>query len=320
MINNSIANETVQAKGTGVSVIPLGIIGSILNLILVGIILLSKKLRSPSYIFVLNLAVSDLLMSVQVSFIYVIDKASFELTTLISDVLCKLRYFVILTCYSASVLSLAVISLYRLEVVLQPLRQSSIKFIFNRPKITVIFIWLTCIILNIPVILTIRYDDQIGVCDLYFPLGQLYSSICFGILLTLTYFIPLVIMVLTYHRIGIRLRATNSAIFVSSSRNNHGLNHRTKIAIKFLSIATAIYMLLSWPLLVSFLIQAILGLTYSAMYHKSSAAAAFHIIANSVTFMVSLINPILYLIYDKNIKLEIRRLNRIIIAYLFRDQ
>ena len=294
-------------------VVPLGVTGAFLNFILILIILSSKKLKSPSYVFIINLSISDMLMAIQVSTNYNIDIIMLELSTPICNLLCSLRYTALIACYITSVFSLTMISLYRLEVVLEPFQQNSVKFVFRRPIITNIIMWLISITLSIPMALIIRYNRQVKLCDIIFTFGQVFNIIYFGSLLFLTYFIPITIMILTYRRIGIKLRTTGNITVISRSAGNltdKTLNNRSKIAIKFLCIATTVYMLLSWPLLASIEIQSALGLTYSVIYQSFPIGAILFVTAFSTTFMVSIINPILYLTYDKNIKTEIQRFRR----------
>lgn len=314
MSNNS-ANST-DLSVTFIAGVPLGILGSILNSILALIIVSSRKLKNPSYTFIANLAISDMFMAVQVTINHYIGFLLSELPTSICNLLCISRYVALVVCYITSVFSLTAVNLYRLEIILEPLRHRSIKFAFRRPKITNLIIWLTSIVLGIPLFLIVRYNKQARVCDITFLFGQAFNITYFGILLFLTYFLPLAIMVLTYRRIGIKLRATGNFTITSRYTDNQAKkipNVRSRMAIKFLCIATAIYMLLSWPLLAAVEVMSISGFTYSFIYESFGTVNMLFVIAVSLTFIVSIINPILFLTFDNNVKSEIQGYSQCVI-------
>lgn len=95
------------------------------NLLVICGVVYTKRCRSPSHYLLVSLSISDLITSVVVMPLGILDALSSEWCT--GKGLCLFWLIVNFTCCSASILNLALISLDRYWYILKPLRYSSLQ-------------------------------------------------------------------------------------------------------------------------------------------------------------------------------------------------
>ena len=284
------------------SVSALGIIG---NFALLCIILYSKKLKDPSYVFVTSIASSDLITSIQVLIIFTSVNTSSVFLDTVGNAICKIAYCIFFASYSASTLSLTLISIYRLNVVSNPHRFKQTSYIYKYSRKLAVLIWIWSILFSIPLYPVMRYSNATKICDIHYPFGNIYANVYFGCSLLINSILPGVIMIVCYICIAARLN------FRTNSPGNHAnvkpaTLSRSKELAKLFAIITAIYMILSWPFMMSLFILSIAEDTQSNLIDKNHGIE----FAITITFFASnilyILNPIMFMAFDKNINTDIK--------------
>ena len=294
--------DSISTNSLVQSISSLGIIG---NTILLWIIFYSKKLRDPSYIFVTNIAISDLTTSIQVLIIFSTSNTPF--LDVSGNVICKIVYSILFASYSASMSSLTLISIYRLSIVSNPHQFKQTSYIYKHSTKLAILIWISSILFAIPLHPVIRYSNITRSCDISYPYGNIYNVIYFSSSLMINFVVPRVVMIICYIRIASKL---NSRIFSVRNHINVKLATliRSKELLKIYGIITAIYMILSWPFMMILLILSIVQETQVSLIDENIGlawAVGIAFIASNITYVI---NPIMFMAFDKNIKSDIKKI------------
>ncbi|RDD39655.1 Neuromedin-K receptor [Trichoplax sp. H2] len=300
---NSNATASPLASVLTFTVSLLGVLG---NFILLSVILTAKKLKDPSYTFITNVTVSDLLMALQVCFLFLPNNLTKHFFFYNGILACRLLYSVFYASYNASVFSLTMISIYRYKIVIKPLRYRLSPSSFKYTKIIIISIWIVSILNCIPTFLLTNYSVKYKVCDVSYPYGTAFNIFYYVSVFTVTYILPVLIMLVNYLKIGCKLSSQTSPL-THTFTDARQISMRSKAVIKFLVGVTAVYMLLSWPFVFGIMAMSIAKTTISQLIQDFSVAPQLLTYSFATSMLVSIINPILYLMFDKNIKSEIRR-------------
>lgn len=291
-------DDPININPVGQSISALGIIG---NFILLMIIIYSKKLKDPSYVFVTNIATSDLVTSIQLLIIFTSANSTIPFSDTVGNILCKITYCLFYASYVASTFSLTLISIYRLNIVSNPHRFKQTSLIYKYSSRITVLTWIIGILLVIPLFPVMRYSNSTRICEVYYPYGNLYTSIFFGSSLLMSFVLPGLIMIICYVRIASKI----------SSLTNPAENHanakpvtliRSKELAKFYGIITAVYMILSWPFLIILFILSIAEETQTSLVAKNIIMAALFTAAFFASNFVHVLNPIMFMVFDKNIK------------------
>lgn len=283
----------------------ISVLGIISNSILLCIILYSKKLKDPSYVFITNIATSDLITSIQVLVIFMSANGTVLLSESFGNTMCKIAYSIFLISYSTSMLSLAIISIYRLNIVSNPFRFKQASYIYKHSAKLAVFIWIFSILSAIPIFPVLQYTNSTRSCDVYYPYGSIYTNIYFGSSLLVNFILPGVIVIICYVRIASKLNSR-----INPPGNHVAFKPRTlvhsKEIFKFYGIITAVYMMLSWPFMMTLLILSITENSQTRVANKNLSTA----VAVTMTFFASnilyVLNPVMVMAFDKNIKSDIR--------------
>lgn len=275
------------------------------NSILLYTIFYSKKLKDPSYIFVTNIASSDLITSIQVMVIF--TTLNTPLLDAVGNIICKMTYCIYFVSYTASTLSLSLISIYRLKAVSSPHRFKQTSYIYKHSIKLAIVIWIFSILFAIPLYPVMRYVNVTRNCDLHHVYGGTYSTIYFSSSLLIDFILPGITIIVCYVRTASKL---NSRIF--TPENNINIKPRTLIRLKelfkFYGIVTAIYMILSWPLMMVLVILSATQETQASLLDKNIGTALAFTIGFFSSNIVYVVNPIMFMVFDKNIKSDIKKL------------
>ncbi|ELU14915.1 hypothetical protein CAPTEDRAFT_138863 [Capitella teleta] len=165
------------------------IIGNILVCIAVSIV---KKLRTPSNLLIVSLAVSDLLVALlvmpfavsqEVMGRWVLGKTFCDAWTSLDVLLC-----------TASILNLCMISVDRYFVITRPF-QYAMKRTPSRMALMIVAVWLGSALISIPPLLGWKTDSSSGYCSVSQDMGyQFYATIG-------AFYFPLTVMIVIYYRI-----------------------------------------------------------------------------------------------------------------------
>ena len=286
----------------------MAIVGIIGNLLLLLVIIRSRRLLDPTYIYIANITASDFSTSLQIFVvnIFLAIKVTLEVDAWI--LFCKVLSLIFFVSILTSSLSLLAVSLYRLKIVLEPINFRSTSALYKHRSKCVLLIWITGLLGAAPVYLLTSYHSEPQTCFIGYPYGQMVNIIYYSVTLIGGYFVPIIIMMYCYIRIFQKLTSTSPTLLQTSSHSNVTTTNRSIKAVKFMLAVTCIYMLLilpfiSWMLGLSFAYQSQASLI-SAMPELSLLLA----MAFGCSYLVCILNPLLFLIFDKNIKSKLSKI------------
>ncbi|RDD36625.1 Somatostatin receptor type 4 [Trichoplax sp. H2] len=279
----------------------LGIVG---NLALLSIIIFSKRLKDPSYIFVLNISVSDLITAIQVLIVFSFSNGKSLQILNAGKIICKVCCTIFGISYFASTLSLTLISLYRLKIVSDPHRFKHTSTIYKHSGKFAITVWIVGLLLVFPISLVLHFSPINDNCDIYYPYGNIFNSIFFTSTFVTGTIIPGIIMIVNYTRIALIIRARTFPL-INNTELSKASWKRSKSIFKVLAAATALYMLLSWPFFTSLMILSFANETQANLVERNpdlGYVVASTFIASNTVYVI---NPFLFLIFDTNVRSSI---------------
>ncbi|NP_001298153.1 tachykinin-like peptides receptor 99D [Stomoxys calcitrans] len=180
------------------------------NLIVVWIVITTKRMRTVTNYFIVNLSIADAMVSslnVTFSYIYMLDN-----NWAFGQLYCKISQFIATLSISASVFTLMAISIDRYVAIMKPLKPRMSK----RSNLGIAaVIWIASAIISCPMLLFYTTEEVASkdgirtVCFLEWPDGSMNHSnqeYVYNILfMILTYFLPVISMTATYSRVGLEL-------------------------------------------------------------------------------------------------------------------
>ncbi|KAL4636043.1 G-protein couple receptor IHR2-like [Arapaima gigas] len=292
------------------------------NMLVCLIVLRDRRMRTVTNLFILNLAVSDLLVG-----IFCIP------TTLVDNLItgwpftntvCKMSGLVQGMSVSASVFTLVAIAVDRFRCIVYPF-QSKITLLVA--KATIVTIWVLALVIMCPaaVMLTVqRVENHYMVhnedYNQTYPLYTCYENwpdpemrkVYTTVLFAHIYLAPLTLIMLMYSRIGVKLYTTSLLSCAEhreavSTRATNPLGQETrpvisqkKVRVIKMLIVVALLFMLSWlPLWTLMLLTDYGGLDAEQLEHLTGYVYPF---AHWLAFSNSSINPIIYGYYNENFK------------------
>ena len=307
-MENTTNYTSIVVSTSDVLMASIGVIGILSNIILLSILIYSKKVRDISYVFVVNVAFSDFLTAFIICCLFLPKILFPAFTTLVGDSFCKILYFVFCATYDTSAFSLVVISLYRFKIIVDPVRYRSQSFICKHWFKVILTMWIVSLLISLPTLLltTTTYVGEAR-CDVFYPYGFIPNIIYFSLFFIITYVVPVLLMSFNYIRIG---RDLYSRTYPNSNLLSGRLprNHRNKSVIQFLISITCIYMIVSGPIFIGLTVLSIAGETYTHIRESNYLLSRVLVASLGISASVCFINPILCLIFDKNIRSEIRKI------------
>ncbi|XP_061841742.1 neuropeptide FF receptor 1-like [Nerophis lumbriciformis] len=280
------------------------------NLLVCLIVLGSRRMRTVTNMFILNLAVSDLLVGIFCIPTTLVDNLITGWP--FSKIMCKLSGFVQGVSVSASVFTLVAIAVERFRCIVYPL--------YPKPTIRVaqaaiVLIWVLAMAFMCPaaVALTVEevpfhnmvYNDDFNhtiplhICYENFAnpkMTKVYTAVLFAHV----YLVPLMVITAMYGTIGVKLCSSGAA-----NRRPHGANIQRVVsqrkirAIKMLVLVTLLFMLSWLPLWTLMMMADYAGLERDQLDLLISYIFPF---AHWLAFANSSVNPIIYGYYNDNFK------------------
>ena len=264
----------------------LGLLG---NGIVIRTIQTNTKMRTPTYLLILNLALADFLfIATCVPFVgmaYVLPKYIF------GRVLCRICSYFIYVGACVSIYILVLISVVRCIVVVAPLSSRSC-VTTQRMYIAIAVLWIVTVSGLSPLLVQYDFSTDLGeerlVCVNLEAVYSIYLMKIFIVLFcTIGYALPLNIMIILYGivltvlKCGARQR---KALSESEMKTNRTQGRTTRMVI-----AVVFCFLLCWlPL------QVILMLQSFGQYPTTIAGVLGRMLANCLAYFNSCMNPILY--------------------------
>uniref|UniRef100_A0A8C5LP21 Neuropeptide FF receptor 2 n=1 Tax=Leptobrachium leishanense TaxID=445787 RepID=A0A8C5LP21_9ANUR len=273
------------------------------------IVLSSKHMRTVTNLFILNLAVSDLLVGIFCMPTTLLDNiiAGWPF----GNTVCKLSGMVQGISVSASVFTLVAIAVDRFRCIVYPFKQ---KLTISTAVVIIAVIWVLAIAIMCPtaVMSHVKEDKHFRVvtggsnqttpiywCREDWPnpqMRKIYTTVLFSNI----YLAPLSLIVIMYARIGITL--FKSEINVENKNHQqqrHSVSRRKRKVIKML-IIIALLFILSWlPLWTIMMLS-----DYANLSEKQYQVINIYIypFAHWLAFFNSSINPIIYGFFNENFR------------------
>ncbi|KAJ3603587.1 hypothetical protein NHX12_028332 [Muraenolepis orangiensis] len=290
------------------------------NILVCLIVIGNRRMRNVTNLYILNLAVSDLLVGIFCIPTTLVDNliTGWPFT----NIVCKMSGFVQGMAVSASVFTLVAIAVDRFRCIVYPLQP---KLTLLIAKATILLIWVLAVAITCPaaVALTVEKVDYHFLVynnnnNFTYPLYMCYEDfsnplmkkVYTAVLFTLIYMVPLTIITVMYGCIGVKLYST-----VVASRNQQGANttapcparrvgrqviSQKKIKVIKMVIVVALLFMLSWlPLWTLMMMTDYAGLDSAQLDLMSSYFFPF---AHWLAFSNSSVNPIIYGYYNENFK------------------
>lgn len=272
------------------------------------IVLSSKHMRTVTNLFILNLAVGDLLVGIFCMPTTLID--SITAGWPFGNTICKMNGMVQGISVSASVFTLVAIAVDRFHCIVYPFKQ---KLTISTAVVIIAVIWVLAIAIMCPTavmshVKEIRHFRVIGTnnqtgpvywCSEHWPnpqMKKIYTTVLFSNI----YLAPLSLIVIMYARIGITL--FKSELNVESKNHQqqrHAVSRRKQKVIKML-IIIALLFLLSWlPLWTLIMLNDYANLTENQYQIINIYIYPF---AHWLAFSNSSINPIIYGFFNENFR------------------
>ncbi|XP_028828877.1 neuropeptide FF receptor 2-like [Denticeps clupeoides] len=283
------------------------------------IVLRNKNMRTVTNLFILNLAVSDLLVGIFCMPTTLVDNIITGWP--FGSIVCKLSGMVQGISVSASVFTLVAIAVDRFRCIVYPFKQ---KLTISTSTLIIMVIWVLAISIMCPsaVMLQVTKEHRISIlsvndnttqpfywCREIWP-SQEMRKIYTTVLFTSIYLAPLSLIVIMYARIGITLFKTSmpasvgqsgSSLGASKARydNQHTVSKKKKRVVKML-LVVALLFIFSWlPLWALMMLSDYASLTEHQ--HRIINIYVFPL-AHWLAFFNSSINPIIYGFFNENFR------------------
>nr|UDL18213.1 neuropeptide FF receptor 1 [Larimichthys polyactis] len=290
------------------------------NILVCLIVLKNHRMRTVTNLFILNLAISDLLVGIFCIPTTLVDNLITGWP--FSNSVCKMSGFVQGVSVSASVFTLVAIAVERFRCIVYPLQP---KPTVRVAKAAIVLIWLLAVAIMCPaaVALTVEqvpfhymvYNDDFNhtlplyTCYENFANPQMrkvYTAVLFAHI----YLVPLSVITLMYGSIGVKLcssvfanreaQPANATGQVEGRRAGQPMISQKKIKVIKMLILVALLFMLSWlPLWTLMMMTDYAGLDRDQLDLLTSYIFPF---AHWLAFSNSSINPIIYGYYNENFK------------------
>ncbi|XP_076587321.1 neuropeptide FF receptor 1 like 2 [Chaetodon auriga] len=290
------------------------------NILVCLIVLENRRMRTVTNLFILNLAISDLLVGIFCIPTTLVDNLITGWP--FSNTVCKMSGFVQGVSVSASVFTLVAIAAERFRCIVYPLQPKPTVLV---AKAAIVLIWVLAAVIMCPAAVALTVDKVPFHYMVYnddfnhtFPLYTCYENfanpqmrkVYTAVLFVHIYLAPLTIITLMYGSIGAKLCSTvvanrepqlaNAAVQVGGRRGAQPMISQKKIRVIKMLILVALLFMLSWlPLWTLLMMTDYAGLDRDQLDLLTSYIFPF---AHWLAFSNSSVNPIIYGYYNENFK------------------
>uniref|UniRef100_A0A3P9LIT3 Neuropeptide FF receptor 1 n=1 Tax=Oryzias latipes TaxID=8090 RepID=A0A3P9LIT3_ORYLA len=284
------------------------------NILVCLIVLENRCMRTVTNLFILNLAISDLLVGIFCIPTTLVDNLITGWP--FSNTVCKMSGFVQGVSVSASVFTLVAIAVERFRCIVYPLQP---KLTLLVAKVAIVSIWVLAVVILCPaaVALTVEkvpfhYMVHNNDFNQTLPLYTCYENfanpqmrkIYTAVLFAHIYLLPLAVITLMYISIGVKLCssvvANREPQLANIRRHGQQMVSQKKIkVVKMLVVVTLLFMVSWLPLWTLMMMTDYGGLDRDQLDLLTSYIFPF---AHWLAFSNSSVNPIVYGYYNKNFK------------------
>ncbi|XP_068191180.1 neuropeptide FF receptor 2-like [Antennarius striatus] len=285
------------------------------------IVLRSKNMRTVTNLFILNLAISDLLVGIFCMPTTLLDNIITGWP--FGSVVCKLSGMVQGISVSASVFTLVAIAVDRFRCIVYPFKQ---KMTIATSKLIIVIIWFLAVFIMCPsgVMLQVTMEQRVRIvlghkndtrpfywCRENWPnqeMRKIYTTVLFANI----YLAPLSLIVIMYSRIGFTLSKTTITLVRSSGVVSEGIGgskssmearhmiSKKKTRVIMMLLVVALLFILSWlPLWTLMMLS-----DYASLTEHQSRIINIYVypLAHWLAFFNSSVNPIIYGFFNENFR------------------
>ncbi|XP_062273657.1 neuropeptide FF receptor 1 like 2 [Scomber scombrus] len=286
------------------------------NILVCLIVLGNHRMRTVTNLFILNLAISDLLVGIFCIPTTLVDNLITGWP--FSNTMCKMSGFVQGVSVSASVFTLVAIAVERFRCIVYPLQPKPTILV---AKAAIVLIWVLAVVIMCPAAVALsvekvpfHYMVYNGDFNHTYPLYTCYENfanpemrrVYTAVLFAHIYLVPLTVISLMYGNIGVKLFSTVVAnrepqlAQVRGRRGGQQMISQKKIKVIKMLILVALLFMLSWlPLWTLMMMTDYAGLDRDQLDLLTSYIFPF---AHWLAFSNSSVNPIIYGYYNENFK------------------
>ncbi|XP_015275513.1 PREDICTED: LOW QUALITY PROTEIN: neuropeptide FF receptor 2 [Gekko japonicus] len=273
------------------------------------IVLRSKHMRTVTNLFILNLAVSDLLVGIFCMPTTLLDNIISGWP--FGNTVCKMNGMIQGISVSASVFTLVAIAVDRFRSIVYPFKQ---KLTISTAVVIIVVIWVLAVAIMCPsaVMLKVEKEKHFRVilgdgnktspiywCREDWPNQDMERKIFTTVLFANIYLAPLSLIVIMYARIGITLFNTAVPSAGKHGQERHSVYKKKQKVIKML-IIVALLFILSWlPLWTLAMLSDYADLTEEQLQVINIYVYPF---AHWLAFFNSSVNPIIYGFFNENFR------------------
>ncbi|XP_063077220.1 neuropeptide FF receptor 1-like [Engraulis encrasicolus] len=279
------------------------------NSLICVIVLKNRRMWTVTNIFILNLAISDLLVGILCLPITLVD----NLVTgwPFDAVVCKMSGLVQGASVSASVFTLVAIAVERFRCIVYPFQP---KLTQRQAVITIAFIWALAIVIMCPsaATLTVTKDEfhfmVDGINNATYPLytcwenwpDQSMRKIYTTVLFSHIYLAPVTLIVIMYTRVAVKLFKSPAQLREGRAEEDDRRIYRRKIKVIHMLLIVALLFTISWlPLWTLILLTDYGSMTPSQINVLSAYVFPF---AHWLAFFNSSVNPVVYGYFNENFR------------------
>ncbi|XP_077314683.1 urotensin-2 receptor-like [Lithobates pipiens] len=269
-----------------------GVAGNVYTLV---VMCQSMRTAASMYIYIINLALADLLYLLTIPFIvgtYFIQEWYF------GDVGCRILFSLDFLTMHASIFTLTIMSTERYFAVLKPL--DTVKRSKSYRKCIAIVVWLVSLLLTLPMLIMIKLvqKDNKSICL------PMWSRMSYRVYLTVLFCTSIVGPGLIIGYLYIRLARTYWVSQTASFKQTKRLPNQKVLYLIFTIV------LVFWACFLPFWIWQLLVQYYESLPISPKANRNINYITTCLTYSNSCINPFLYTLLTKNYKEYLRNRQR----------
>ncbi|XP_066296502.1 neuropeptide FF receptor 2-like [Branchiostoma lanceolatum] len=280
-----------------VIVFVLGVTG---NMLVCVVVIKDRSMRTVTNYFIVNLAVSDLLVMLLCLPVTLVD----NLLTgwRFGQAMCKLYPVIQGATVGASLFTLVAIAADRYKAVLHA---TSKKLSGSHTLGVVVVVWVLAAAIMIPQGLMrtetwyyLTDGNLLATCTEKWQM-DIYRKLYTGSLFMICYAIPLIVAIVLYVRIGYRIRKPRRSFHLSSSPQRARVSARKVAVIKMLATVVVLFAVLWLPLQTVFMVSDFADVTEAQKY---VIFVYIYPIAHWLTYMNSALNPVVYGYFNNNFR------------------
>ncbi|XP_068118110.1 urotensin-2 receptor-like [Hyperolius riggenbachi] len=269
-----------------------GVAGNVYTLV---VMCQSMRTAASMYIYIINLALADLLYLLTIPFIvgtYFIQEWYF------GDIGCRILFSLDFLTMHASIFTLTIMSTERYFAVLKPL--DTVKRSKSYRKCIVVIVWMVSVLITLPMLIMIKLvrKENKSICL------PMWSAVSYRIYLTVLFCTSIVGPGVIIGYLYIRLARTYWMSQTASFKQTKRLPNQKVLYLIFTIV------LVFWACFLPFWIWQLLIQYYEAVPISDKAKRNINYLTTCLTYSNSCINPFLYTLLTKNYKEYLRNRQR----------